>query len=39
MLKRLTRKIAHVLATTVFSLLEILGLPRLTDDRKAEGRK
>jgi len=29
MLKRLTQKLAHTLATTMFSLLEVLGLPRL----------
>ena len=28
-MKRLTRKIAHALAVTVFSLLEVLGIPKL----------
>ncbi len=38
MLKRLTLKIIHSLATTVFTLLEVLGIPRVPDGNgKKEG--
>ena len=36
MLKRLTLKIVHSLATTVFSLLEVLGIPRVSDGKGRE---
>jgi len=37
MLKRLILKIIHSLATTVFSLLEVLGIPRVSDGKGGEG--
>ncbi len=36
MLKRLTQKVAYVLATTMFSLLEVLGLPKADRDEEEE---
>lgn len=38
MLKRLTRKVAHKLAVTMFSVLELLGLPRFDPDRTRSER-
>ena len=37
MLKRLTLKIIHSLATTLFSVLEVLGVPRVPDGKGGEG--
>ena len=36
MLKRLTRTLAHVMAVAVFSILELLGLPRVRSESKQE---
>ena len=38
MLKRLILKIVHSLATTVFSLFEVLGIPRVSDGKGREGK-
>jgi len=38
MLKRLILKIVHFLATTVLSLLEVLGIPRVSDGKGREGK-
>ena len=38
-MKRLTRKIAHVFAVTVFSLLEVLGIPKLDVDTDRDGHR
>ncbi len=38
MLKHLILKIVHSLATTVFSLLEVLGIPRVSDGKGKEGK-
>jgi len=32
MLKRVTLKVIHSLATTVFTVLEVLGIPRVPDE-------
>jgi len=36
MLKRLTRRVARMFAVGMFSLLEVLGLPRLGRDRRLD---
>ncbi len=35
MLKKLTRRFGHAVMVRVFAVLEVLGLPRLGDDRDA----
>ena len=37
MLKRLTLKVIHSLATKMFTLLEVLGIPRVPDGNGKEG--
>jgi len=37
MLKRMTLKVIHSLATTVFTVLEVLGIPRVPDEGEGEG--
>jgi hypothetical protein len=39
MLKRLILKIVHTLATTLFSVLEVLGIPRVSDGKGREGER
>ena len=39
MLKRLILKIVHSLATTLFSVLEVLGIPRVSDGKDTEGER
>jgi hypothetical protein len=36
MLKRLTLKVIHSLATSVFTILEVLGVPRIPDGESEE---